>query len=174
MVTNRLHGQQTYRRQWLHRKLCASDRRGNGCIANYSLLLAMALSCPTCPPPTKNTQFRTNFCWMRGESTSSQNGMHRRQGHHHPVARSEGAGRRGEGVAWPVLPQGCVPGSGRPSNHKLTAAGPRAAKLQARGERWCLMPDCYVFKASIAHVFAPGIASHRSLKRGLHRRRGPS
>ena len=45
----------------------------------------------------------------------------------------KGRGGGGEGVAWPVLPQGCVPGSGRPSNHKLIEAGPRAAKLQARG-----------------------------------------
>ena len=57
--------------------LNASDRRDNGCIANYSPLLAMALSCPTCPP---KKQIGTNFSWMRGESTSSQKGLHRRQG----------------------------------------------------------------------------------------------
>ena len=59
--------------------LNASDRRDNGCIANYSPLLAMTLCCPTCPP---NKQIGTNFSWMRGESTSSQKGLHRRQGHH--------------------------------------------------------------------------------------------
>ena len=50
----------------VHVTLNASDRRDNGCIANYSPLLAMALSCPN---------WHKLFLDERRDSTSSQKGL---------------------------------------------------------------------------------------------------
>ncbi len=126
----------SYRRQRLHRKLLfacptqtlnASERRDTGCIAIYSPL--QRRRSPVLPGPPNKKQVGATFSWMWGESPSSRKG----------------------------LPKMCVPGSGRPSSHKLMAAGLRAAELHASGvEGWCLVTACYVFKASVARVFAPG------------------